>query len=128
MGLIKKIVNAGSNKNDVKIAKLELEKTKIENAAKTQKVNQEKLLDRKLEKNIEWLKVILNIVKNNFDRIEKTVINLKNDVESKVEKVQHAKDSKLSIKEKMQLKKEINSCEEQLSYLYLSKDFLVFFI
>ena len=125
MGLIKKIVNAGSNKNDVKIAKLELEKTKIENAAKTQKVNQEKLLDRKLEKT-SMVESYFEYSKNNFDRIEKAVINLKNDVESKVAKVQNSKDSKLSIKEKMQLKKEINLCEEQLSYLYLSKDFLVF--
>jgi hypothetical protein len=125
MGLLKKVISGGSNKNDVKIAKLELEKAKIENAAQSEKVFQAKQKNKKLEKaNI--VDSYLEYSKNNFDKIQNVILTLKSDIEMMKSKIQSYEDARLTFKEKSQLKKEKSSCEDKLQYLYLSKDYLMY--
>ncbi len=123
MGLFKKIIGGGTNKNDVKIAKLELEKAKIEKETKKSHalaVNESKT---NLNKPIE-IDGYLEYSKINFDMMQNIVLTLKNDIEMALKKIQNSENTKLSGKEKSQLKKDKNSCKSKLKYLYLSKDFL----
>lgn len=117
------IIKGGSNKNDVKIAKLELEKAKIE--SKNQKKNDNNQSDKSpIEDNV--LESILKFAKAQFEIISDTMLSLKSEIENSLEKISIEKNNKLSFKERGQLKKEKNDAERKLEYLYLSKDYLLF--
>lgn len=125
MGLFNKIIGGSSNKNDVKIAKLELEKAKIENKAKNEKASKESELNRKQEKS-SAVEGYLKYCKNNFEIIKNKVLALKKEIEIEVSSLKSTENVKLGFKENNQRKKDKALCESKLKYLYLSKDFLLF--
>lgn len=117
------IIKGGSNKNDVKIAKLELEKAKIE-SKNQKKYDNNQNNDSQVEDNA--LEGILKFAKAQFEIISDTMLSLKSEIVMTLEKISIEKNNKLSFKEKGQLKKEKNEVERKLEYLYLSKDYLLF--
>lgn len=117
------IIKGGSNKNDVKIAKMELEKAKIE--SKNQKKNSNNgNNDSQIEDKV--LEGVLKFAKDHFEAISDTILSLKSEIEVRLEKISLVKNDKLSFKEKGQLKKDKNETERKLEYLYLSKDYIQF--
>ncbi len=115
---VKKTIGIGSSKNDVKIAKLELEKAKIENASAV-----------KMEF-ISNLDSILSYTKKNFDTMEKTVMSMKEECVSNITKIEELD----SILENTTNKSDIKATKksrnnlfyettDKLYYLYLAKDF-----
>lgn len=125
MGLFKKIVGIGSSKNDVKIAKLELEKAKVENKAKNEKASNESEFFRKQEV-LSAVEGYLKYCKKNFISIKNKVLALKKEIETGVSNLKRPSNVKLSYRESAQRDEDRALCESKLQYLYLSNDFLLF--
>lgn len=125
MGLFKKIVGIGSSKNDVKIAKLELEKAKVENKAKNEKASRESEFFRKQEV-LSAVEGYLKYCKKNFISIKNKVLALKKEIETGVSNLKRPSNVKLSYRESAQRDKDRALCKSKLQYLYLSNDFLLF--
>lgn len=116
--------NQGASKNDVKLAKLELEKQKL--AEKS----------RKNKSNTEALDSLVNYSRNNMNQIQMRTGALLNEYLSirssydyfdSEENASKANMSKAEIKkQKQRASSRKEKCEKQLQYIYLAKDFFEF--
>lgn len=62
-------------------------------------------------------------IKNNIDRIRKSITDLQNETQNIINEISSMKDVKLSFKEKGNFKKTKEKAYTNLQYLYLSRDF-----
>lgn len=115
----------GANKNDVKIAKIKLEQTKIEEKKlkKMSKEEKEELKKKQLQEQVDGY---CNYTKLNFEKICLLLNDLKRETISQIDNLSSMEKSKLSFKEKGEIKKLKEKIVENIQYLYLAKDYLVF--
>lgn len=125
MGLIKKVLGTGATKEDVKVAKIELKKAKLEKKTQKEKNLAESAEIREQERK-QSVDNYLGFIRLHFNRIEKTILTLKNDAEKMKEQILVKRNSNLSFSEKRKLKELEYECIDSIKYLYLSKDYLMF--
>ncbi len=109
-----------TNKHDVKLAKIELEKQKM-----AEKQNKKLSKEQKKLAMIEQAKHVSEFTVQNFDSFKDVVTSLVSETNELVSKINSFGDEKLSHKEKSELRSYRNTAEENLNYLYLAKEFFV---
>jgi len=118
MGLFNKI---GANKNDVKIAKMELEKEKRQEKKEKVKSKEQKRLDM-----IERSKSLAIYTMDNIDKFVGFVDEYEGETKTLVDEVLSKDPATLSFKEKGDYKKKKNQATDRVRYLYLVKDYFTF--
>lgn len=118
------LFNKGASKNDVKLAKIELEKIKLEEK-KLKKMSKEEKEEYKRKQMQEEVNGYLEYTKLNFERICSIVNDLKEDTISLIQKIKSYEGRKLGFKEKGELRKNSEKAKDNLRYLYLIKDYFV---
>ena len=116
--------NQGASKNDIKLAKLQLEKQKLEEKS------------RKNRSDTDALDSLVNYSRNNMNLIQKRTGAMLNeylsirssyDYFNGDEMLSNANMSKSELKKQRQrASSRKNQCESQLKYIYLAKDFFEF--
>lgn len=101
MGLFK---IGGANKNDVKLAKIELEKAKMEEK-KLKKMSKEEKEELKRKQIQEEVNAYLEYTKLNINPICKVILELKNETIESIEKIKSLEGQKLGFKEKGEFRK-----------------------
>lgn len=119
MGLFK---IGGANKNDVKLAKIELEKAKMEEK-KLKKMSKEEKEELKRKQIQEEVNAYLEYTKLNINPICKVILELKNETIESIEKIKSLEGQKLGFKEKGEFRKLKDKALDNIRYLYLSKDY-----
>lgn len=119
MGLFK---IGGANKNDVKLAKIELEKAKMEEK-KLKKMSKEEKEELKRKQIQEEVNAYLEYTKLNINQICIVIDNLNTETIEGIEKVKTLEGQKLGFKEKGEFRKLKDKVLDNIRYLYLSKDY-----
>lgn len=115
MGLFDKLGFGKSNKHDVKLAKIDLAKEKMEKKEAKKMLKEQKRIEM-----IEQAKTVSNYTANNFQSFYDVVSNLVIETRKLISNIN---DTKLSNKEKRKSKE---TAKENLNYLYLAKEYFVF--
>ena len=126
MGFFSKIVGGvskkmGANKNDVKLAEIELKKQKME-AKEADKKKKEKQKESKERAFMESVKGTVSYCYNNVGRIKDYLKEVEAETKRQVELIESSKERRLSKDEKI----ESSKAKENLTYLYLSQDFFAY--
>ncbi len=120
MGILNKIIGTGASKNDVKVAKLELEKEKLK-----QKKSGSEGKDSSNQALIEESKNYLNYVIKKYAFFSKNVNSLVESTNELLEFIKSKENEKLGFKEKGEVRKKKEEASENIKYLCMIREFFV---
>ena len=119
MGLFGKFL--GATENDVKVAKYEYKKAKLENKEAARNKKESQIRDIKDEAQLS-----LEYAISNYESMRGRISSLYSETSELIDRIIDLKSHSLSRDEKKELSEAQRAAPEQLEYLYLAKDYFIF--